>query len=250
MSNAASLFLPSSNLTNLIVLHGHSGSGTLFLAQMWPAAVAAVVVTTLVLCASFRRELGAAAPEGADPVRARLGIGAAAIAVSTAFVLVLGSPALPVLAVGVASVLAARVGRARVAAAVDLRVLLSLFLVAVALGAAGRWWGDPARPLDRFGRVGTAAAGAVAALCVNNLPAAVLLTPRTPAHPRALLLGLNLGPNLAVTGSLSALLWLRVARSLGAEPSARTYTRIGALLVPLSLAAAVAALWLVAPGRL
>jgi arsenical pump membrane protein len=53
-----------------------------------------------------------------------------------------------------------------------------------------------------------------------------------------------------VTGSLSAFLWLRVARSVDAAPSPRTYTRIGAVLVPLSLAAAVAALWLVAPGRL
>jgi arsenical pump membrane protein len=39
---------------------------------------------------------------------------------------------------------------------------------------------------------------------VNNLPAAVLLTPHAPPHPRALLIGLNLGPSLAVTGSLSA----------------------------------------------
>jgi arsenical pump membrane protein len=80
--------------------------------------------------------------------------------------------------------------------------------------------------------------------------AAVLVTRRPPAHARALLLGLNLGPNLAVTGSLSAFLWLRVARNLGAEASPLTYTRLGAVLVPLSLAAAVAALWLVAPGRL
>jgi Na+/H+ antiporter NhaD/arsenite permease-like protein len=53
-----------------------------------------------------------------------------------------------------------------------------------------------------------------------------------------------------VTGSLSAFLWLRVARALGAEPSARVYTRIGVVLVPLSVAASVAALWLAAPGRL
>jgi arsenical pump membrane protein len=78
----------------------------------------------------------------------------------------------------------------------------------------------------------------------------VLLTPDAPPHPRALLLGLNLGPNLAVTGSLSALLWLRVARSLGAQPSVRRYSQLGLLIVPLSLGAAVATLWLVAPGRL
>ena len=250
MSNASSLFLPGSNLTNLIVLHGQSGSGAEFLARMWSAAVAAVVATTAVLLVVFRRELASRPGAAGEQAHARLRVGAVAVAVSTVLVLVLSSPALPVLAVGVAAVLVARVERARIAAAVDVRVLGGLFVLAVALGALGRWWTGPARLLGRLGRVGTAAAGAVAALCVNNLPAAVLLTPRPPVHARALLLGLNLGPNLAVTGSLSAFLWLRVARSLGAEPSARRYTRLGAVLVPISLAAAVAALWLVAPGRL
>jgi arsenical pump membrane protein len=250
MSNAASLFLPGSNLTNLIVLHGQSGSGVLFLARMWPAALASVVVTAVVLVVVFRRELATAAQGGAEPAPARLGVGVAAVLAATALVLALPSPALPVLGVGVAAVLAARVERARIAAAIDLRALLGLFLVAVALGAVGRLWRGPADLVDGLGRVGTAVAGAAAAICVNNLPASVLLTPRPPLHPRALLLGLNLGPNLAVTGSLSAFLWLRVARSVDAAPSPRTYTRIGAVLVPLSLAAAVAALWLVAPGRL
>jgi arsenical pump membrane protein len=58
---------------------------------------------------------------------------------------------------------------------------------------------------------------------------------------RALLLGLDLGPNLAVTGSLSAFLWLRAARSVGAEASLAAYSRLGALLVPLTLAGALAA---------
>ncbi len=70
----------------------------------------------------------------------------------------------------------------------------------------------------------------------------MLLSANTPAHSRALLIGLNLGPNLAVTGSLSAVLWLRVARSNDAEPSVRRYTLLGLVLVPLSIAAALAAL--------
>ncbi|HEX4324574.1 MAG TPA: hypothetical protein VHZ77_08080 [Gaiellaceae bacterium] len=59
-------------------------------------------------------------------------------------------------------------------------------------------------------------------------------------HPDALLLGLDLGPNLAVTGSLSALLWLQAARAVGARPSIATSTRLGVVLVPLTLAATVA----------
>lgn len=46
-------------------------------------------------------------------------------------------------------------------------------------------------------------------------------------YRRALLIGLNLGPNLAVTGSLSAVVWFRAARSVDADASWRTYTRIG-----------------------
>ena len=59
-------------------------------------------------------------------------------------------------------------------------------------------------------------AGALSWLVVNNLPAAVLFSAHAPAHSRALLIGLDLGPNLAVTGSLSALLWYRAARTVGA----------------------------------
>ncbi len=67
------------------------------------------------------------------------------------------------------------------------------------------------------------------------------LSARPPVHPDALLIGLDLGPSLAVTGSLSAYLWLRAARAVGAQPSLATFTRLGAVLVPLSVAAALAA---------
>ena len=48
------------------------------------------------------------------------------------------------------------------------------------------------------------------------------------------------GPNLAVTGSLSAVLWLQAARAVEARPSIATYTRFGVVLVPLTLVATVA----------
>lgn len=94
--------------------------------------------------------------------------------------------------------------------------------------------------LESTGAWGAAGIGAAASLVVNNLPATVLLAAHPPPRPDALLLGLDLGPNLAVTGSLSAVLWLRAARAVGARPSIAVYTRLGVLLVPLTLAAAVA----------
>jgi arsenical pump membrane protein len=69
----------------------------------------------------------------------------------------------------------------------------------------------------------------------------VLFSAHPPPHQRALLLGLDLGPNLAVTGSLSAFLWLQAARTVNADASLATYTKLGALLVPLTLAGTLAA---------
>jgi arsenical pump membrane protein len=242
MSNAASLYLPGSNLTNLIVLHDEHVAGATFFARTWGAALAATVVTGALLAVLFRHELARSGPpDGARPPL-RLGLGLVAVSAATALVLALPSPALPVLAVGVAAALAARTPWERIAGTVDLRVVAGLFALAVLLGAVGRWWHGPASLLDAAGEGGAAAIGAVAALVSNNLPAAVLLTPTPPHHARALLLGLDLGPNLAVTGSLSAFLWLRVARSLGAQPSSLRYTQLGLVVVPLSIAAALAAL--------
>lgn len=251
MSNASSLFLPGSNLTNLIVLHSEHVTGAAFLSRTWPAAITAAAVTAGLLVFVFRRELRETDRGSAlEPAAARLAVGAIAVSVSAALVLALRSPALPVLAVGLIAAGLSRVSRARLLAAVDVRVLAGLFALAVALGSLGRWWRGPAMLLDSLDRWQTAGAGALAAIGMNNLPAAVLLTPDPAPHARALLIGLNLGPNLAVTGSLSALLWLRVARSLGAQPSVRRYSRLGLLIAPLSLAAAVGTLWLVAPGNL
>jgi arsenical pump membrane protein len=116
-----------------------------------------------------------------------------------------------------------------------------LFAFAVSLGTLARSWHVPAALLAASGPWTTAAVSALASILLNNLPAAVLLASQRPAHPTALLVGLDLGPNLAVTGSLSAILWLRAARRTGAEPSLATYSRLGVLLVPLTIAGALAA---------
>jgi arsenical pump membrane protein len=90
-----------------------------------------------------------------------------------------------------------------------------------------------------------AVAAAVTSVLINNLPAAALLAPGHAPHAAALLIGLNLGPNLFVTGSLAWILWLRMARVSGAEPSVRQASRLGLVIVPLSMAAALGALWLI-----
>jgi arsenical pump membrane protein len=118
-------------------------------------------------------------------------------------------------------------------------VLVGLFGVAVALGTLGRVWAGPSVLLSHLDLWGTAVVAAVGSILVNNLPAASLLAARTPGHPFALLTGLNLGPNLFVTGSLAWFLWVRVAKDAGARPSIARASRLGAVAVPLSIAAAV-----------
>ena len=55
-----------------------------------------------------------------------------------------------------------------------------------------------------------------------------------------MLIGLNLGPDPFATGSLAWLSWLRAARDTGAQPSIARASRIGAVAVRLSMAAALA----------
>ena len=121
-------------------------------------------------------------------------------------------------------------------------MLVGLFGVAVALGTLGRVWSGPATLMSHLDLWGTAVVAAASSVLLNNLPAASLFAARVPAHPFAMLVGLNLGPNLFVTGSLAWFLWLRAARTAGARPSIAKASRLGAVAVPLSMAAALGAL--------
>ncbi len=103
------------------------------------------------------------------------------------------------------------------------------------------------------GRAGLNALLAIAVLAaalanlINNLPAVLVLLPlAAPSGPGAVLavlLGVNIGPNLTYTGSLATLLWRRVLRQHGSGPSLGEFTRLGLLTVPAGLVLAVLALW-------
>lgn len=235
MANSASLLLPGSNLTNLIVLAHDPVPGSTFAARLWPAWVAAVAVTIAFVAGTHRRVLARRVePNGAHPpFRPR--VGAAGIASAGALVLFLSRPALPVLGVGLAVAALARLDRRALQRAANPILLLAVLAVAVGLGTLARNVAGIGHLAANTGRWQTAWLGAVAAVLVNNLPAAAMLAAHAPAHPRALLLGLDLGPNLALTGSLSALLWLQVARANDARPSVVRYSLLGAALTPLSL---------------
>jgi arsenical pump membrane protein len=259
--NAGSLLLPGSNLTNIIVAGRLHLVGAQFFWHMAPAWVVALVLTVLVVGLWHRRDLrpqrlngGTAGTEPRLEHRTASQISSAgmlrmatfAVVAAALAIVVLRNAALPVVAIGI---LAAGVaiwryglGGSEVLGSVQPAVLLGLFGAAVALGTVGRASDIPARLLEHAGSLATAGIGALASVLVNNLPAASLLAARIPPHPYPLLVGLDIGPNLFVTGSLSALLWLRSAREAGAEPSLRYSTALGVIAAPLAIVGSVGVL--------
>jgi arsenical pump membrane protein len=244
MANASSLYLLGSNLTNLLVLDHKPISGSTFAAHMLVMALAATLATALGLFVLFRRRLGVTASQ--HPRRASwdaLGLGLPGALGAAVLTIALRDPAVPVLGVGVVlaaiEVVRGRLRSREVMRAVGPVVLISLFLLCVALGILARSWNGPAQLLDGAGCWETTGIGALASVTINNLPAAVLLSAHPVAHPSALLLGLNIGPNIAATGSLSAFLWWRAAHQVHAQPSLVAFSRRGA---PLAVFATVVAL--------
>ncbi len=85
---------------------------------------------------------------------------------------------------------------------------------------------------------------------VNNLPAGLFASSALAASHAsaqvtdAVLIGIDLGPNLSVTGSLATLLWLTALRREGQMVGTLQFLRIGAVVMPLALVPALAALLL------
>jgi arsenical pump membrane protein len=94
--------------------------------------------------------------------------------------------------------------------------------------------------------LGYAAAAAVLANIVNNLPAVLVLLPLVaasgPAAVLAVLIGVNIGPNLTYVGSLANLLWRGTVRQ-EIPAGFREFTRIGLCTTPATLVVAVLGLW-------
>ena len=82
---------------------------------------------------------------------------------------------------------------------------------------------------------------------MNNLPAVLAMVPIAAAGGAgpllAVLIGVNLGPNLTYAGSLATLLWRRVLQHHDEEPEVAEFTRLGLVTVPLTLVGSVVTLW-------
>jgi arsenical pump membrane protein len=263
LANSASLLLPISNLTNLLAFHAAALSFSHFAALMALPTLAAAAVEWLVIRRFFASALARTRPVAGAPATA-LPRGAIVVLALTIAGFALSSVVgvAPVWVAAAAAVAFGLRGLAR-GEATPLALLVALepgFLVFVlGLGvivacAAHDGLATAVSALLPTGAslpalLAVAALSAVLANLVNNLPATLILVPAaaaaggTPAL-LAMLIGVNVGPNLTYVGSLATLLWRRVLRAQQIEVELGEFTRLGALTVPPALVAAVALLWL------
>ncbi len=262
LANSASLLLPVSNLTNLLALAASGLTFTRFAALMALPWLAAIAVEYGIFRVFFRSDL-AARPSGG---REREGT---PMPVFTLVVLALTlagfvvtsfaglSPAWAALAG--ALVLAGR-GLARrrttprklVGSAGIPFCLFVLGLGIVVKAVVDNGLGTAISHLLPDGDslpalLAVVAVAAVLSNLINNLPAVLALLPVAasggPGPVLAVLIGVNLGPNLTYVGSLATLLWRRILHEHDDAPELGHFTRLGLLTVPATLVASTAALW-------
>ncbi|WP_344445543.1 arsenic transporter [Kitasatospora nipponensis] len=262
LSNTASLLLPVSNLTNLLAFAASGLSFTRFAGLMTPPWLVAIGVEYVVLRRFFAADLdaGARAPQVDDPpelplfalvtVVCTLGgfVLASAVGVSPAWAAVAGALVLAARALAQHRTTPAAIVRSASPAFLAFVLALGIVVRAVvdnglAAGLAHLVPGGSGLPA----LLGIAVLAAVLANVINNLPAVLVLLPPTaaagPGAVLAVLIGVNIGPNLTYAGSLATLLWRRIMREHDSEVDLRVFTRLGLLTVPAALGAAVLALW-------
>jgi arsenical pump membrane protein len=263
LANSASLLLPVSNLTNLLAFHASGLSFSRFAALMAAPTIGAVGVEWLVLRRFFAIDLGRPRRSAAPPPSPRLPRFALAVLALTLTGFALSSP------LGVAPVWFATAG----AVAFSVRALAErtttpvvlaravepgflvfvLGLGVIVASASDHGLASAVRDVLPTGAslpdlLAIAALSALFANLVNNLPATLMLLPVAVAGGHgavlAMLIGVNVGPNLTYVGSLATLLWRRVLRAEDSEADLGVFVRLGALTVPPVLITSTVLLWL------
>ena len=269
IANAASFVLPISNPANLVVYSGGMPPLSQWLLAFGVPSVVSITVTFLIL-----RWLSAKLLQGkvqmkveAQPLSptgklALYGVLFLAIALMTASAvnLDLGAPALAVGLI-VAALISLRQGKNPKALASEISwsvipLVAGLFVIVEAMNTAGaleaaarslsvlKTWSPLSSSLTSGFGV------ALLSNLMNNLPmglisgAAVRAAEATGALRNAVLIGVDLGPNLSVTGSLATILWLIAIRREGPEIGLWTFLKWGMLVMPPTLALSILALLL------
>jgi arsenical pump membrane protein len=265
IANAASFVLPISNPANLVLYGGgHMPKLTTWLGQFGLASLASILLTFLVLRWTQRADLAGETSKDVEvPALSRGGHITAAGIVSTALVLLVASSldwqlGLPTFLAGLATAAAVlilnRLSPWEIAKDISWSVLplvAGLFVLVEAVEQTGLLRpliaSLPAHAASAPNATGLVLGSVVAVLCnvFNNLPIGLVTgSVANSAHlaphvTGALLIGVDLGPNLSVTGSLATILWLVALRREGQTVSAWKFLGLGCLVMPPALIASL-----------
>ncbi|WP_137136389.1 arsenic transporter [Rhizobium sp. FKY42] len=269
IANAASFVLPISNPANLVIFAGGEMPPlSRWLATFLIPSIAAIGVTFVCLYVTQRKALMAdeVAENIATPELTHAGkvsgvglcITAAVLVVASALHLDLG---IPTFVAGIITTLGVllltRQNPLEVLRGVSWSVLplvAGLFVVVEAVNKTGLT-SHLVQQLATLAAESEAQAIAIAGTgvaivsnLVNNLPAglfagsAVQAANVSDAIAGAVLIGVDLGPNLSVTGSLATILWLTALRREGIHMSALAFLKLGVVVMTPALAAALGVL--------
>jgi arsenical pump membrane protein len=273
IANAASFVLPISNPANLVVFGGHMPHLAAWLKQFGVPSIVSVAVTYLALRltqndALEREKITRDLPRPRLPSGGRLtlwGLGAVAVVllVCSALDVQLGLPTFVCGVVTTSIVLALnRQSPWPVIKGVSwgiLPLVAGLFVLVEALGYTGvvAALSDQLRAAVADTTIGAAySLGLIVGLAsnlMNNLPMGLIIGSIVAADSLpsqvagAMLIGVDLGPNLSVTGSLATILWIVVLRREGLEVGTWRFLRLGIVVMPPALVLSIMAMTLLSP---
>jgi arsenical pump membrane protein len=270
IANAASFVLPISNPANLVLYGSHLPALAAWLARFTIPSVLSILATYIALRFAQRDGLDTSCKRDlAQPTlsiggRVALGgIGLTAIVLLT--VSALDVPlGLPTAILGLLTTCCVLVPRRaspwpvmkEVSWAI-LPLVAGLFVLVEALGHTGviATLSNVLRHASNVSETATAtgAGGLIALVCnvINNLPAGLIARSTLDvAHVSqhvadSLLIGIDLGPNLSITGSLATILWLTAIRREGENVSFGRFLKVGIIVMPPALLLALCARLLV-----
>lgn len=256
LANTASLLLPVSNLTNLLALH-RMGDYAHYLRVAWAPALAAIVVTTVIIAVLHRRDLRGRfsldPPDRPRDPRLLWISGSVCVLIGPAFLTGV-TPAIPATAAAVI-LLGALWWRDRPAlrsVRVPWKMIVAVCVLFVAIDIAGHHGltgllRSAVGTGDGFGALlRVAAVAAAGSNAINNLPTYLALEPTAadPTRLMAVLIGTNTAPLVTAWGSMATILWRDRCRRAGVRVGG-FYLR-STLVAVACLLAATAALALTA----
>jgi arsenical pump membrane protein len=260
IANAASFVLPISNPANLVVFHNDMPALGRWILWFGVPSVLSIVVTYGVVRWIFRKQLCARIECSVEPhslsAHGKLvlgGLAAMVLVLLTASALNwdLGLPTFLVALVVTLLVswkaqrnpffLAHEISWATLALVAGLFVMVDAIASTGALQQTQAWlaWAESLVPT-----AGALVTGFVVGLAnnvVNNLPLGLIAgSTLATTHAKALLssavmIGVDLGPNLSITGSLATILWLIALRKEKLDVSFWSFLKVGAIAMPAAL---------------